>query len=551
MNTKTFFATGLIAAAASAISSIDATHVNKHGEKLHTPRVTLTGPYWQHRPYYENKAAAYPKVKDDHVSTDDDRYSSSDSDSISSSDFHESTQEEETCERDGDIYACLRKQEAAECNATQTFAADTCLCNEKYTCRALSDAYGKSTCPAQNYGLTPFTSPLDNCACQSQAEYDAMYNYEFAGHCAHAPAFKKTPIEVNTIRVCSPETDSDSDCVKIGGARRAIKGSYGNKQRDDNGNVDSSIYTDSDCDPRYSSCDTNSNEEFSNTDSNSVDSDASSVHNKKKLRPNPLQGRLADRYAKKYGVKLAKKVPERKRSHYGSGHHSKVIDTRSVDTDSDITSYDGSNPGDAAFYAADLLDAQGLDATDGDGPDGVLDTIVKEGDTGAVLVTSTYNSATDPTTDRAVFPYAYLKDFSEARRQDPNRSDVDSCDSDDIAPGCNEKPVQPESEDYEISEDTVTSGFPSKGTSNSSNSTNDPDSDSDSLKNSSDTEAEVEEEAAENLCAQVWFEPANGSTVWGWANLWQPAAGAYAGNTLITAKFENLEGAGVHGFHVH
>ena len=137
------------------------------------------------------------------------------------------------------------------------------------------------------------------------------------------------------------------------------------------------------------------------------------------------------------------------------------------------------------------------------------------------------------------------------RRQDPNRSDIDSFDSDDICIGCNHDIDHPESEDYDThSETTVTSGFPSKGTSNSSNSTNDPHSDSESLLNSSDTEEEVEE-VHENHCAQVWFEPANGSDLWGWANLWQPAEGIYAGNTLITAKFENLEGAGIHGFHVH
>ena len=524
MNTKSFFAAGLIAAAASAINAVDASHkINKHHEKLRTPRVTLTGPYWQHRPYY-----ATPEPEEEeafHVSTDDDRYSSSDSDSVSSSDFHESTQEEEGCERDGDIYACLRKQNAAQCDSTQTFNADTCLCNEKYTCRALADAYGKSTCPAENYGLTPYTSPLDNCACQSQAEYDAMYNYEFAGHCAHAPAFKPTHAAVNKIRVCASDTDSDSDCVKIGGLRRAVKGSYDRKQRDDQGNVDSSIYTDSDCNPAYSSCDTNSNEEFSNTDSNSFDSQAEEKVTKKAVRANPLGGRLADRYAKKYGVKLAEPLKEKKsKKHHGYGHDN-VIDTRSVDTDSDITSYDGSNPGQAATYNLDNV-------PDGDG-DGIPDTT---------------NPTNDPTAENAVKQVDYNK--SERRRQDPNRSDIDECDSDDIAPGCGVKPEQPESEDYEISEDEVSLGLPSKGTSNSSNSTNDPDSDSDSLKNSS-SEDEEEEAVAFNQCAQVWFEPANGSSVWGWANLWQPAEGAYAGNTLITAKFENLEGAGVHGFHIH
>jgi hypothetical protein len=43
------------------------------------------------------------------------------------------------------------------------------------------------------------------------------------------------------------------------------------------GNLDSSIYVDTDCDPRFSSCDTNSNEEFSNTDSDTVETIDSSL----------------------------------------------------------------------------------------------------------------------------------------------------------------------------------------------------------------------------------------------------------------------------------
>ena len=521
---KTFFAAGLIAAAANAISAIEKTDKL---QKLNTPRVKLTGPYWATRPFYEREADDYLKEDDGHVSTDDDRYSSSDSDSVSSSDVNEASEQEETCERDGDIYACLRKQKAEQCNSLQTFNEDTCLCNEKYICRDLSDAYGKSTCPARDHGLTPYTSPLDNCDCQSQAEYDAMFNYEFAGHCSHAPAFKRALPKVNKIRVCNSDTDSDSDCVKIGNLRRQVKGSYGNKQRDDKGNVDSSIYEDSDCDPRFSSCDTNSNEENSNTDSDSVltltpseqkEADLAALKAKKTRKPDPLGGRLADRYARKYGVKLREPVPEQKKKH-GYGHHSKVIDTRSVDTDSDITSYDGSNPGDAAQWAID---------EDGDG---VYETLANEGDTGAILVN-------------------FYPEFGEGRTQDENDSNVDDCDSDDIAPGC-AKPAQPESEEYSEESESTATFYPSRGTSNSSNSTNDPLSDSASLDNSSDTEAEVEEEPKENLCAQVWIEPANDSNLWGWANFYQPADGTYAGNTLITAKFENLEGAGVHGFHIH
>ena len=133
---------------------------------------------------------------------------------------------------------------------------------------------------------------------------------------------------------------------------------------------------------------------------------------------------------------------------------------------------------------------------------------------------------------------------------DLNNSNIDDCDSDDIAPGCN-RPVQPESEDHHFEHVSESSGYPSRGTSNSSNSTNDPFSDSDSEGDSDDTIEPVVEEPQDDLCGQVWFEPANGSDVWGWANLSQPGEGAYAGNTLITAKFENLEGIGIHGFHIH
>ena len=78
------FAAGLIAAAAYATEAIDATSLKT--QSLNAPRVILTGPYYAQRPYYREKAPAYPKKERDHVSTDDDRYSSSDSDSVSSSD---------------------------------------------------------------------------------------------------------------------------------------------------------------------------------------------------------------------------------------------------------------------------------------------------------------------------------------------------------------------------------------------------------------------------------------------------------------------------------
>jgi len=139
----------------------------------------------------------------------------------------------------------------------------------------------------------------------------------------------------------------------------------------------------------------------------------------------------------------------------------------------------------------------------------------------------------------------------QGRIQDPNGSDIDDCDSDDIAPGCN-KPIQPESEDYEHIHESESSGYPSKGTSNSSNSTNDPNSDSESLGDSSDTAQEEVYVQESDLCANVWFESFNDSDVWGWANIYQPAAGPYAGwGSKITAKFENVAEIGIHGFHIH
>ena len=226
MNSKTFFAAALIAGAATAVEIADLETTDYI--PLNTPRVTLTGPYYTSRPHYEKEADDYPE-ETSHVDTDDDKWSSSSSDSLSSSDFHPSDEEESTCERDGDIYACLRKQTADQCNVLQDFNNDTCLCEERYTCNRLTDFYGKTTCPELNYGLTPYASALDNCACQSKADYDAMFDYEWSGHCKYAPAFKKELPKVNKIIICDSQTDSDSDCVKIGDLRRRITGSYNNK----------------------------------------------------------------------------------------------------------------------------------------------------------------------------------------------------------------------------------------------------------------------------------------------------------------------------------
>ena len=220
------------------------------------------------------------------------------------------------------------------------------MCEENYTCNDLRNDYGHSICPHQNKGLTPFQSPIDNCACMSAPEYNAMYDYAWAGHCKNAPAFKKSLPAVSKIRICSPDTDSDSDCVRIGSLRRTITGSRNQKQQDDLGNYDESNYVDSDCDPRFSSCDTNSNSDHSNTD---TDTEVPEKKKKKLQNPPPLSGRLADIYAKKYGVRLPSREPNPKHhGHHGKHHGPRnaegFIDTRSLDTDGESgwTSYDSS-----------------------------------------------------------------------------------------------------------------------------------------------------------------------------------------------------------------
>ena len=116
---KSFFAAGLIAAAAQAVEVRDAfsAHIAHH-PVYNAPRVALRGPYYHQRPYY---AKPVVEVDDGHVSTDDDRYSSSDSDSVSTSDEEKlEAAAPEVCYANGDPFACLRVREASECNGAQT-----------------------------------------------------------------------------------------------------------------------------------------------------------------------------------------------------------------------------------------------------------------------------------------------------------------------------------------------------------------------------------------------------------------------------------------------
>lgn len=261
-----------------------------------------SGPIYPTRPFLgtpEEKNIDEPRQKE-HYSTADDRLSSSDSDSISSSDEEKAGRAAETCAKGGDPFACKRVAAATQCRFDQTFDRATCTCfiQDAYQCAAIKpDEHGyssKNNCPADR----PNISPIDNCKCVDDATMMALMNHDRGYWCQD-----NVPSDTSDdgqdakvrVRVCNSQTDSDSDCVRIGD--RKILGER--KQIDDNGNEDSSIYEDPNCDPRFSSCDTNSNEEFSNTDSATV-APAAVAATKKQFEH--IKGSLAYAYAKRYGV---------------------------------------------------------------------------------------------------------------------------------------------------------------------------------------------------------------------------------------------------------
>ena len=247
----------------------------------------FSGPLYESRPYLPKKEPRNKdekRNKDDHVSTNDDAWSSSDSDSLSSSDyFPEGTDDTKSCQSQGDPYACKRAEDVWACDPFQFFDQKSCLCflKEEVKCNALKpDGYtNENGCPDDR----PIISPIENCKCISYAEERALYHHNLGAHCgalgdstsdplvstSESSSFSEIePMVLKKPLVICGDTDSESDCVVVGNKHRRI--GRGSNDGDDNGNLDSSIYVDTDCDPRYSSCDTNSNEEFSNTDSDSV-----------------------------------------------------------------------------------------------------------------------------------------------------------------------------------------------------------------------------------------------------------------------------------------
>ena len=68
--------------------------------------------------------------------------------------------------------------------------------------------------------------------------------------------------------------------------------------------------------------------------------------------------------------------------------------------------------------------------------------------------------------------------------------------------------------------------------------------------------------SVEYRCAHAIFTPANGSEVYGWAQIFEPTNGAYAGYAQVTASIRNFpeddgkvrpggSNTGKHGFHIH
>ena len=263
--------------------------------------------------YRDVHDANYPEATSEvlnAVSTDDDRYSSSNSDSLSSSDEgHPESVTSTDCSQSGDEFRCKRAHFASECNFFQAFDPNLCLCTETIQCNVLKgDGYGNN-CPSHK----PHIDPLHNCRCISDSELEELQT-PYANHCKKIPYFEPKPFKRPELVFCNSQTDSDSDCVRVGNKhfRIDVRDRVGNFI-DDNGNEDSSIYVDSNCDPRYSSCDTNSNEEFSNTDTAGTFEETSAIT----LSKGPLiKGSLAAFFGKRYGVTLPSDTEESDH-HYG------------------------------------------------------------------------------------------------------------------------------------------------------------------------------------------------------------------------------------------
>lgn len=233
-----------------------------------------------------------------------------------------------------------------------------CELKEEVQCNALKpDGYSrKNKCPDDK----PYISPIDNCKCIDRAEKKAMETHNKGPYCKANQTESEEEHVAKPLRICSPDTDSDSDCVVVGDRHINVKANG----IDENGNGDSSIYTDSDCDPRFSSCDTNSNEEYSNTDSDTPDEEAAVA--KTGQNKEPIRGSLAFHYAKKYGVYVESDTEEEHCYGYDCPHVS--CGDRSCHTD-DYTLADLTNDSTYTYVRVTSYGSNGTDSCDtSDGP---------------------------------------------------------------------------------------------------------------------------------------------------------------------------------------
>ena len=324
----------------------------------------------------------------------------------------------------------------------------------------------------------------------------ALLNHDRGYWCRdNVPSDNDSKLEFKTkVRVCNSETDSDSDCVRIGD--RKIKGMR--KQIDDNGNEDSSIYEDPNCDPRFSSCDTNSNEALSNTDSVTVIEE--SVSTVKKVFK-PIRGSLAWAYAKRYGVAKDSDTEEEHCHGYDCPPHTCSDGPYgSCYTDPDKTS----------VYWSEFK------VPDSDG-----------------------NPITTDYSDSEVYSYEYPV-FT------------DSCDSDE--PGCDKDAPRkravalfPASVSSETAEIVVPDAL------NTSMSSNAASASASGLDSSSDMSADTESDGSaisEDLCANVIFMDEKNSGVYGWLEFYAPAAGHFAESVRISGNMTNLS-AGMHDIQIN
>jgi hypothetical protein len=164
--------------------------------------------------------------------------------------------------------------------------------------------------------------------CIDDAKADQIYNHYYGYHCKLVPDTVSEEYEAPVLRFCDSDTDSDSDCIRIGNKHNKIIPNNKWDQTDSG-----SHFTDPNCDPRFSSCDTDSNEALSNTDTETVSTVSSRDFGQKAPK---FKGTLQEKYARKYGVAISSSSES---FEYYYGYEPNPFDSRSYLTGSSRTSY--------------------------------------------------------------------------------------------------------------------------------------------------------------------------------------------------------------------